>query len=115
MSASTSSTANSIAEASDKSWLVTLILQFFLGTLGVHHFYVARTRDGFWSLALMAGFPVLALLGGLLVAVLQSTAGTSLLLLYWPLAIVIFVRWVMDLYRILTRKYKDAGGRIVTK
>lgn len=40
-----------------KSWLVALLLCFFLGELGVHNFYLGRSKRGMWQLGLaIAGF-----------------------------------------------------------
>ena len=40
------------AAGEQKSWVVALLLCFFLGELGVHNFYLGRTKRGMWQLAL---------------------------------------------------------------
>lgn len=40
---------------SDKDWLVVLLLCLFLGTLGVHRFYVNKVGSGLGQLFTMGG------------------------------------------------------------
>jgi TM2 domain-containing membrane protein YozV len=37
---------NNIAGKSDKDWVTPLLLCFFLGEFGIHHFYVGKTGLG---------------------------------------------------------------------
>ena len=39
-----------------KSWLVALLLCFFLGVLGVHRFYVGKVGTGILQIVTLGGF-----------------------------------------------------------
>lgn len=47
---------------SEKDWLVTLLLSLFLGTLGVHRFYVGKTGTGILELITLGGCGIWALI-----------------------------------------------------
>jgi TM2 domain-containing membrane protein YozV len=49
------------SDASDKSWLVTLLLCLFLGGLGIHRFYVGKTGTGVAQLLTLGGLGIWAL------------------------------------------------------
>lgn len=47
---------------SEKDWLVTLLLTVFLGTLGVHRFYVGKIGTGILQLITLGGCGVWTLI-----------------------------------------------------
>lgn len=79
-----------------KSWVVTLLLAFFLGTLGVHNFYLGYTNRGVAQL-------VLTILGWV----------TAVLLIGFIFLLVVGVWVFIDFLMILLRNGKmatDANG-----
>ena len=48
--------------ASDKDWLTTLLLCFFLGTFGIHSFYAGKTVIGVVQLITLGGCGIWALI-----------------------------------------------------
>ncbi|WP_033342223.1 TM2 domain-containing protein [Catenuloplanes japonicus] len=55
--------------AGQKSWIVALLLCFFLGTLGVHRFYVGKIGTGLLMLITLGGFGVWTLIDLIIIAV----------------------------------------------
>lgn len=47
---------------SDKEWLVTLLLSLFLGTIGIHRFYVGKMGTGILQLITLGGCGVWTLI-----------------------------------------------------
>ena len=47
---------------SDKEWLVTLLLSLFLGSIGVHRFYVGKIGTGILQLITLGGCGVWTLI-----------------------------------------------------
>jgi len=62
-------TATTAAATGQKSWIVTLLLSFFLGALGVHRFYVGKIGTGILMLITVGGFGVWALIDFIMIAV----------------------------------------------
>ena len=62
-------TANTIAATGQKSWIVALLLSFFLGVLGVHRFYVGKIGTGVLMLVTFGGLGVWALIDFIMIAV----------------------------------------------
>lgn len=82
-------------KVSNKNWLVTLLLCWFLGFLGVHRLYVGKLGSGF------------------LMAYLTVVAGCILAmnLLFGLLAFVVVGGLVVnDFLRIATKTFKDCNG-----
>ncbi|MGL6104564.1 NINE protein [Romboutsia sp.] len=78
---------------SEKTKLVLLLLWFFLGGFGAHHFYVGNNSRGILYLCLtLAGF---------------LTFGIT--------TFVVFIFVIIDLINILTDKFKDSNGDIISR
>jgi TM2 domain-containing membrane protein YozV len=52
-----------------KSWIAALLLCFFLGTLGVHRFYVGKIGTGILMLITVGGFGIWTLIDFIMIAV----------------------------------------------
>ena len=66
-------TATTTAATSQKAWIVTLLLSFFVGVLGVHRFYVGKIGTGILMLITLGGFGVWALIDFIMIAVGKFT------------------------------------------
>lgn len=53
---------------SEKDWLVTLLLSLFLGTLGIHRFYVGKTGTGILQLITVGGCGIWTLVDIIMIA-----------------------------------------------
>ncbi len=62
-------------EKSEKSWLVTLLLCFFLGSLGVHSFYVGKTVYGVIQLLTGGGCGVWTLIDFIMILLKKYSDG----------------------------------------
>ena len=56
-------------ESSEKGFVPTLLLCFFLGFLGVHRFYVGKIGTGILMLITFGGFGIWALIDFVMIAV----------------------------------------------
>ncbi len=75
------------AEVGDKDWLTTLLLCIFLGTLGVHRFFVGKNKTGVYMI---------------LVTFLTCGIGG----LIW---------WIIDLVAIVNGTFTDNDGKALLK
>ena len=86
-----------IAASMEDETLIAALLCFFLGTLGVHWFYLGNTAKGLARLGLF--------LGGYAVVVAGALAASPALVIIGYLAILAnFVLVIADLIKILTNK-----------
>jgi|TARA_B110000977_G_C10835173_1_gene399712 TM2 domain-containing membrane protein YozV len=83
--------------AMDNETLIAALLCFFLGTLGIHWFYLGEKGKGFMRLGLF--------LGGYALSIVGALVGVPALALVGSLVILVdFVLAIMDLIKILTGK-----------
>lgn len=62
-------TANQYPGTSDKDWLTTLLLCFFLGGFGVHSFYTGKALIGVLQLITLGGCGIWALIDFIMIIV----------------------------------------------
>lgn len=62
-----------VRKSTQKSWLVTLLLCLFVGTLGVHRFYVGKIGTGILQLLTFGGFGIWTLVDFILIACKKFT------------------------------------------
>ena len=56
-----------------KSWLVALLLCFFLGVIGVHRFYVGKIGTGILQIVTFGGFGIWVLIDLIMIVVGKFT------------------------------------------
>lgn len=56
-----------------KSWLVAVLLCFFLGVLGVHRFYVGKIGTGILMIITLGGFGVWVLIDFIMILIGKFT------------------------------------------
>ena len=65
---------------SEKSFVATLLLSFFLGSLGVHRFYVGKIGTGILMLLTLGGLVIWTLIDFIIIAVGKFTDSESRLI-----------------------------------
>ena len=68
---------------SDKTWMMTLLLCLFAGTIGVHRFYVGKVGTGVLQLVTFGGFGIWALVDLVLIIVGTFRDKEERLLVNW--------------------------------
>ena len=68
-------------KSTQKSWLVTLLLCLFVGTIGVHRFYVGKIGTGILQLFTFGGFGIWTLIDFILIACKKFTDSNGNLIL----------------------------------
>jgi TM2 domain-containing membrane protein YozV len=61
--------SGNLQNKSEKSWIATLLLCFFLGCLGVHRFYAGKIGTGVLQLLTWGGFGIWVLIDFILIIV----------------------------------------------
>ena len=70
-----------VRKSTQKSWLVTLLLCLFVGTIGVHRFYVGKIGTGILQLLTFGGFGIWTLVDFILIACKKFTDANGDLIL----------------------------------
>lgn len=95
-------------QRSPKSGIVTLVLLILCGTIGVHRMYMGKIGSGISMLLL-----------NLAMMTIYIVTGLSLIFVFgWIIAfvfgVVLFLWWLIDLVTLLSGKFRDSKGRIIT-
>ncbi len=100
-----------------KSQLVAALLAFFLGTLGIHNFYLGYKKKGMTQLLLTLGGYVIGIVGGIIAAggASAGSAGAALLgtiisTVGWIVVLAVAIWALIDFIKILTGDLKPADG-----
>ncbi len=93
-------------DKSEREWLATSLLCFFLGSLGFHRFYVGKIGTG-----LLQFF---TLVGCLILWTFATMIGLASMYVFFAFIGVIWGIWLfIDFIMILCQKFRDKEGRII--
>ena len=108
-----SGSKNPVANGAESNrWLISLLLCIFLGTLGIHNFYVGNTKTGVWQLLItllvcIPGYILSYVLGAFLIFPFFFVPVFFIGMFIWPL---------IDFIKILKGTFPDGkNGGYVTK
>ena len=108
---SDSSAPPEAGQKSEKTFIATLLLCFFLGSLGVHRFYAGKGGTGFGQLALCLGGIIMSV-AGLIEYYDYGIFMVSLAAILGGLFLVALGVWVViDFITIAVGSFKDKDGR----
>lgn len=62
-------TTETTAATGSKSWIAALLLCFFVGTFGIHRFYVGKIGTGILMLVTFGGFGLWTLIDFIMIAI----------------------------------------------
>ena len=100
-----------------KSQLIAALLAFFLGSLGIHNFYLGYKKKGMTQLLLTLGGYLVGIVGSIIAAIGATGASAGMVLLGsiittvgWLVVLGVVIWALIDFIKILTGDLKPANG-----